>query len=121
VSIATYNNHMDDLRSDCAVGNMAVCDDLYRESRPGSDDEEFGDTCGGRTAGGTYCAGLDPTRGTYGTDADLDTLWDACDAGDGAACDDLYWQAPIGSGFEQFATTFGLRVDFAASDAGVTD
>lgn len=45
-----------DYRSDCAAGDMEACDFLFFLSDVGSDDEEFGRTCGG-TADGTT-AGL---------------------------------------------------------------
>ena len=51
------------------------------------------------------------TSGTYGTDAVLDALWDACVAGDGAACDDLYFQTTIGSDYEDFGHTCGRRYE----------
>ena len=51
---------------------------------------------------------------TYGDDASLDALWDACEAEDWAACDDLYFEAPIGSEYETFGETCGNRAD--ASD-----
>lgn len=43
----------------------------------------------------------------YGSDPVLDTLYDACEAGDAESCDDLYYQAPIGSGYEEFAEANG--------------
>ncbi len=46
---------------------------------------------------------------TYGSDPTLDALWDACEGGDGAACDDLYFQSPIGSDYEAFGDTCGRR------------
>jgi hypothetical protein len=46
---------------------------------------------------------------TYGDDPDLDVLWDACAAGDGAACDDLYVESPFGSEYEEFGETCGGR------------
>jgi hypothetical protein len=49
--------------------------------------------------------------GRYGTDPDLDALWDACDAGDGAACDDLYFQSAIDTEYEEFGDTCGHRFD----------
>jgi hypothetical protein len=49
--------------------------------------------------------------GRYGTDPDLDALWDACDAGDGAACDDLYFQSEIDTEYEEFGDTCGHRFD----------
>ncbi len=39
----------------------------------------------------------------YGDDEELDGLWDACEAGDEEACDDLYWLSPIGSEYETYA------------------
>lgn len=45
----------------------------------------------------------------YGDDAELDALWDACEDGDGQACDDLYFQSPFGSKYEAFGNTCGGR------------
>jgi hypothetical protein len=36
-----------ELRAECAAGDMDACDSLYFSSPTGSDDEEFGATCGG--------------------------------------------------------------------------
>ncbi|MEJ6489720.1 DUF4190 domain-containing protein [Leucobacter sp. USCH14] len=47
---------------------------------------------------------------TYGDDAHLDRLWDACDAGDDDACSDLYWESPLGSEYEEFGQNDG-RLD----------
>lgn len=44
---------------------------------------------------------------TYGDDADLDELWDACEAGDPDACDSLYLDSPIGSEYEEFGLSCG--------------
>ncbi len=49
-----------------------------------------------------------------GDDPELDRLWDACAGGDGAACDELYFTSPIGSVYEEFGNTCGLR--FALDD-----
>ncbi len=38
---------------------------------------------------------------------ELDALASRCADGDGAACDDLYWQAPIDSAIEEWALTCG--------------
>lgn len=46
---------------------------------------------------------------SYGDDHDLDGLWDACDAGDLDACDELYLLAPYGSDYEAFGTSCGRR------------
>jgi hypothetical protein len=45
----------------------------------------------------------------YGDDPGLDALWDACAAGEGKACDDLYHAAPIDSEYENFGYTCGDR------------
>jgi hypothetical protein len=111
IGISAHNERMDDLRSDCESGEMSACDDLYQESTPGSDDEDFGWTCGDRTEGGAGCTAIDPTRFTYGDDAELDALWDACESGDAASCDELYSSAPSGSDYEEFGATCGGQTD----------
>jgi hypothetical protein len=40
-----------------------------------------------------------------GDDPYLDGLWDGCAAGDAAACDELYFESPIGSEYEAFGDT----------------
>ncbi|HVN51940.1 MAG TPA: hypothetical protein VMT43_10930, partial [Acidimicrobiales bacterium] len=52
-------------------------------------------------------AGSQPLR--HGQDPVLDALWARCAAGDGAACDELFDQSPIGSEYERFALTCGGR------------
>lgn len=47
--------------------------------------------------------------GSYGDGAELDRLYDACAAGDGLACDELYWQSPLNSEYEEFGDTCGFR------------
>ena len=67
-------------------------------------------------SGSGFGTGLDaddsPVTGVvddYGSDPELDILWDACEAGDGAACDDLFFQSPIDSEYEAFGDTCGRR------------
>jgi len=48
---------------------------------------------------------------TFGDDADLDALWDDCEAGSGSACDDLYFQSALGSEYEAFGNTCGNRME----------
>jgi Protein of unknown function (DUF2510) len=49
---------------------------------------------------------------------DLDVLVDACEAGDMEACDDLYWNSPIGSAEELVALTCGGTVDEGVQAGG---
>ncbi|MFP4234389.1 MAG: trypsin-like peptidase domain-containing protein [Nitriliruptoraceae bacterium] len=51
----------------------------------------------------------DPGVDGYGTDPGLDALWDACEAGDMQACDDLYRYSPVASGYEAFGDSCGER------------
>ncbi|WP_161784021.1 hypothetical protein, partial [Cellulomonas carbonis] len=108
---------LDAYRAACTDGDWQACDDLFVESPFGSDDERFGSTCGNRTeetwggcveemAGGDVSGGVEEGE-AYGDDAALDALWDACEGGDGEACDDLYWDSPIGSQYEDFGSTCG--------------
>ena len=118
---------LDALVTQCENGDWAACDDLYQRAPLGSEYEDFGDTCGNRTDGGTLCVeefGEATGGGAYGEDAELDLLWDACAAGDGQACDDLYNDAPIGSEYEQFGDTCGGTSDgtaWCATDAEPSD
>ncbi|MEM1335615.1 MAG: hypothetical protein AAGG08_19395 [Actinomycetota bacterium] len=43
-------------------------------------------------------------------DAQLDEWYAQCEAGDGAACDSLYFQSPLGSEYEAFGNTCGNRI-----------
>ena len=60
--------------------------------------------------GGTWA---DPAQGpyTYGDDAYLDSLWDACAAGDAEACDQLYLESTPGTDYEWFGGTCALLGD----------
>jgi len=49
--------------------------------------------------------------GTYGSDPELDKLWDECVEGSLQSCDDLYLTAAAGSDYEQFGATCGNRGD----------
>ena len=96
---------LDALYDSCDNGDMQACDDLYMQTDAGSACELFGDTCGGTTSGGTWCAGA-PSGSPCGDPA-LDALYVACDGGDMQACDDLYWDTPVGSACEAFGDTCG--------------
>lgn len=129
-AVSEHNQRIDTLHTSCADGVMADCDTLYWESDYGSAERDFADTCGGITSNsGGICymedydygtsddtdtsgdAGTDPQN--YGDDPTLDALWDACEAGDGDACDDLYWDAPLNSEYEEFGSTCGYRTEYA--------
>ena len=53
----------------------------------------------------------------FGDDPHLDDLYDACRAGDGAVCDQLFSEAPPGSRYEDFASTCGGRTKEASCAA----
>lgn len=50
-----------------------------------------------------------PQPQTLGDDAVLDDLWHRCEQGSGAACDQLFEQAPLNSGYESFGLSCGNR------------
>ncbi len=109
---------LDALWDDCAAGDLAACDSLWFDAPFGSEYESFGDTCGGTqppSSGGCEFDsqfGSDPPIDdnlpmSYGDDADLDALWDDCEAGDLSACDSLYYSSPLDSDYETFALSCG--------------
>jgi TIR domain len=97
--------YLDELADYCYAGSLEDCDVLYQDSPSGSAYETFGATCGAVSyvdfSGG--CA--------LEFDADLNAGVEACDAGDMALCDALYWAAPVGSLYEAFGAFCGLRSD----------
>lgn len=52
-----------------------------------------------------------PQPRTLGDDAVLDDLWHRCEEGSGAACDQLFEQAPPNSDYESFGLSCGNRPD----------
>jgi len=100
-------------RAECESGKAAACDLLYRISRDGSEDQAFGNTCGGRTDGEHWCELLPTVDGwlvvTRGDDPELDVLWDDCVAGYGEACDELAALAPRGSEYLELGATCAGR------------
>lgn len=82
----------------------AIADDLFKAAfasleKCDIDPDTFG---GGDTSDGD---------GTYGSDPDLDDLYDRCADGDYQACDDLFNESPSGSEYEEFGDTCGGRND----------
>jgi hypothetical protein len=114
---------LDELAVDCSEGDMEACDDLYVQSPVDTNYEDFGNTCGDRFpdgAGGsceeelgegTTSDTVEPTEIPFalGDDPELDELATGCADGDLGDCDDLYFQAPIDSNYEDFGKTCGTR------------
>jgi len=109
------DSYLDSLWDSCENGNFESCDTLFLDSPANSEYEEFGDTCGNRNAPAEYCvdiyssSGGSSSDGSYGSDSYLDSLWDNCSAGDFNACDDLFFDSPAGSEYEEFGDTCGYR------------
>jgi hypothetical protein len=60
------------------------------------------------------CGAIDPSKAmTYGDNEDLDFLWEFCDGGDSAACDQLAAVASATSEYYLFGVTCGARMDRA--------
>lgn len=103
----------------CAAEDFEACDNLYLTSPAGSDYELFGGTCAERYArdesplscNAALGGGTDGSVFTYGDDPIFDLLWDRCEAGDGEACDELFYGSPVGSEYEAFGNTCGYRFD----------
>ncbi len=55
--------------------------------------------------------GFTSSPDSYGDDARLDRMWDACATGDMAACDSLYEESPAFSEYEEFGRTCGNRIE----------
>ena len=70
---------------------------------------EFG--TGGGVGGGDVDLGEGPDTPAPGTDPVLDALWNECAAGDPSSCDSLYFDAPVGSDYEQFGFLCGYRTE----------
>ena len=109
---------LDALWDACEAGDMASCDDLFRDSPLGSEYEQFGQTCGERTSGEDWARcvdvavdGVGGVAMSYGDSAHFDALWDECAAGNMASCDELYNDSPFGSEYEEFGDTCGGRTD----------
>jgi hypothetical protein len=91
------------LRSGCESGDMVMCDVLFMAAPLGSDDEAYGDSCGGRNEPAEWCVDI------YGVDIDLDALAGRCTGGEMLACDMLYMYAPFDSAAEALGDSCGGR------------
>ena len=122
---------LDRLWDRCADGAWDACDDLYWDSPIGSGYEAYGASCGDRDSWWGSCAEFMPNGSssgsgsgdlwpddpdTYGDDATFDRLWDRCADGALDACDDLYWDSPLGSRYEDFGATCGDRQGWTPGD-----
>lgn len=79
---------------------MSACDELYRRSPTGSDDQRYGDTCANRQPEGT---------GRWCVDSFADPLALTCANGDLGACDRLFATAPAGSWERLIGESCGFR------------
>lgn len=114
IGTASANTERAALRADCAAGTMSACDDLFLAAPAYSDDEAYGATCAGRQPvnSGAYCEDLGAGNVIpmgYGDDPTLDRLWDSCEGGQLASCDDLYAQSPGNSSYLDFGASCGNR------------
>lgn len=110
---------LDALWDECADGDMVACDDLYFSSDFGTEYEEFGNTCGeSESAMYGLCEYSGPTE-TGSAALELDELADACEDGDWEACDELWWQSPIDSDYEELGGTCGGRGDYMAGSCEI--
>lgn len=113
---------LDTLWLACSGGDFQACDDLYFEAPFGSDYKDFGDSCGNRNEPAGYCvdiygsaSGSSSAPRNLGNDPVLDQLADRCANGDFGACDDLFWQSPLDSDYEDFGARCGDRNERAAN------
>jgi hypothetical protein len=58
---------------------------------------------------------------TYGDDRFFDRLWDQCDDGDLDACEELFWESPVGSEYESYALDRIDELENALSDRDIVD
>ena len=122
------------LADGCFDGDYAQCDQLYQDTPVGSTYETYGATCGGRLVdtevrGG--CAFIAETSAVlggnpgeiedYGSDPAFDELATDCANADLLACDQLYRESDVGSGYEAFGATCGGRLDEPVDGGCVPD
>ena len=94
------NQLLEDLYRDCSDGVRASCRRLWFESEGHPDEPELGDFATSQLwrLSAAERWGIDipdgPLPTSYGSHAELDRLYEACDAGEEAACTDLLWSSP---------------------------
>ena len=114
---------LDELWDRCLTDGGA-CDELFRSSAPDTAYRMFGATCGVQfTEEALSCTGAlaqHTASETYGSNATLDRLWDGCAALDFAACDELFFEAPVDSGYMHFAAFCGFDLAIAEGNTCVS-
>lgn len=106
----------------CAVVGVAVALAVLGAACGGDDDGDESRTLNtGEASTSTSTTEGEPR--SYGDDAGLDALWDACAAGDDTACETLYLESPVGSDYEDFGDRCGGRSDGGGcpEDTGTDD
>jgi chemotaxis protein histidine kinase CheA len=103
-----------DLANACFEGDMEACDTLYDTTPPGSVDEAYGATCGGRLAEADAQASECATIITGPVDVPAEILdqanAQACYGGDMLACDELFDTSESDSLDELYGALCGGRV-----------
>ena len=114
------NARLDELADQCFAGDLESCDALFRGSPGGSGHEDYASTCGGRfgvrvdgacaAVGGEPIAPADDIE-AFGSGGELDALATACFEGVLVSCNELFFAAPVDSGYEGYAATCGRRTE----------
>jgi hypothetical protein len=100
---------LDQLMDRCGEGDMGACDTLLVEAPEDTEYWFFADTCGERLDGGGSCLTRVDLPSEYGDSEQLDELFDGCNAGDLAACDQLAGTAPLATEYWEFGDSCGGR------------
>jgi hypothetical protein len=95
---------LDEMADDCELDPETFGTDT------GGDDGGTDETDDGATDD-TDDGGSTDEPDAYGDDPELDALYDDCEGGDLVACDDLYFDSPVGSEYESFGSTCGDTTD----------
>lgn len=105
-----------DAVSDGLLAQSLEACDIDEQALGGGGDEDDEDST---TTTAEDVGGDDEVADDYGDDPALDALYDDCEDGDMAACDELYFASDVDSGYEAFGETCGDRED--GSTAGFCD
>ena len=108
---------LDALWDDCEAGDADACDELWSSAPADSEYEQFGYSCGGIVPEGEseVCSEILDAGGSGDIPATgdpiIDSMLEACLAGNGVACDQAYALTEPGSEAETFADTCGGTAD----------